>query len=73
MKEKLLQLLKSDGALTIPEICEAISQEITAVRAILGELLAEKVIRVFIEPNEFGCTGCPCGSCEMIPPKYTLI
>ncbi len=73
MKEQLIQILKNRGSLTIPEICEAISQEITEVRKLLAELLSEKMVRAFVEPNEFGCTGCPCGSCEMIPPKYTLV
>lgn len=73
MKEQLIQTLKSRGSLTIPEISEAISQEITEVRTLLSDLLSEKIIRAFVEPNEFGCTGCPCGSCEMIPPKYALL
>lgn len=73
MKELLIKALQKSGPLTIPEICDAITQDGKTVRTMLSSLLAEKVIRVFVEPNEFGCTGCGCGSCDIIPPKYALL
>ena len=73
MKEKLVEALKNNEPLTIPEIGDAITQDGTVVRTLLSELLSEKVIRVIVEPNEFGCTGCSCGSCPPIAPKYTML
>lgn len=73
MKEQLIDILKSRGPITIPEISEALSLDGTRVRALLTSLLSEKMIRAIVEPNEFGCTGCSCGSCPPIPPKYGVL
>lgn len=73
MKEKLVEILQNRGPITIPEISEAISLDGTDVRNLLSALLSEKVIKAIVEPNEFGCTGCCCGSCDPIPPKYGLL
>lgn len=73
MKEQLIEVLANSVPLTIPEICNAISLNGTEVRSLLSELLSEKTIKVIVEPNEFGCTGCPCGSCDPIAPKYALL
>lgn len=73
MKEKLVEILKLRGAMTIPAISKAISLDGDEVRPLLSALLSEKIIKVTVEPNEFGCTGCCCGSCDPIDPKYSLL
>lgn len=73
MKEQLIHILKKRGPITIPELCDILSLDGDNVRALLTTLLSEKMIRAIVEPNEFGCTGCSCGSCPPIPPKYAVV
>ncbi len=68
MKEKLIEVLTNRGPLTIPEIGDAISKDGKEVRTLLSSLLSSKEIRVIVE----GCTGCACGSCDPVVPKYDL-
>lgn len=73
MNEKLTALLAETGPITVAEICEQLSLETPQVHAILSALLKEKAIKVVMIPNEFGCTGCPCGRCAPIPARYDLV
>jgi len=69
MEDKLIEVLRNRGPLTIPEIGDAISQEGKEVRTLLSSLLSTKTIKVIVE----GCTGCACGSCDPVVPKYDLV
>lgn len=73
MKDTLTLFLAEKGPVTVAEIGDALTLTTAEVHALLSALLTEKVIKVVMIPNEFGCTGCPCGRCAPIPARYALI